>query len=359
MNRRIRVLVVDDSVLFAEAVSTTLAQDAAIAVVGRAADGAQAVRMTHELRPDVITMDLHMPVLGGLEAIEQIMSSTPTPILVLTADPGGEDGQMAMDALGRGAFEVMRKPSAWPTPEQQAAALVQTVRFLSTVPAVYRPRRAIARQGVGSAPRIRGAKIVAVAASTGGPSALATLLSSLPQRYPLPIVIVQHLAPGFAGTLMSWLDAASSLEVKLGVSRMVLGEGMVFIAPDDAHMTVRSPGVVIVEPGPAVGGHLPSANLLFESVAKAYGADAVGVVLSGMGDDGVRGLKKLREAGGLTVAQDEQTSVVWGMPKAAVERGAARLCLPLDEICALLGRLGNRDAPSSAGMPAATPGRGP
>jgi len=342
MSKPVRVLVVDDSPLFAEAIEAVLTGDPLITVVGRCEDGVKAVESAARLRPDLITMDLHMPVLGGIEAIERIMSSTPTPILVLTADPEGPGGQLAMEALRRGALEVTGKPSQWVVGPREQEALRRQVKVLSTIPVVYRPSRKRSTPPAAVPFVAETGKLVAIAASTGGPAALARLLSSLPGAYPLPIAIVQHLAPGFARTLATWLDGISELHVATVQKRAELHAGNVYLAPDDAHLIVTEDGCVDVQNTEDEGGHRPSANVLLRSVARQYGPKAVGVVLTGMGDDGAAGLLRMRAAGAVTIAQDEQTSAIWGMPKAAWESGAALHCLSLPDIAAALLRMSGR-----------------
>lgn len=350
----IRVLVVDDSPLFAEAITGILQADPGFQVVGVASHGRQAVEMTRRLRPSVITMDVHMPVMGGLEAIDAIMADTPTPILVVTSDPRASTGQeLHFEALRRGALDVHPKPQAWPGSLADQQALRDQLRLMSRVAVVRhlaghrhlwradrvdrwrertRPKDAPRPQlwpGQNETPRGR---VVAIVASTGGPAALAKILEALPADFPAPVLVTQHIALGFSESFASWLDGVSQLEVTLAQHGEPLHDGAVLVAPDGAHLKVTAQGRVELDDGPPLDGHRPSGTALFSSVAQAFGARGVGLILSGMGADGARGLEELRRAGGVTLAQDEASCVVYGMPKVAIETGAASRAVTLAEI---------------------------
>lgn len=336
----------DDSPLFAEAIVEVLNRDAELQVVGVASDGAEAVRLARRLSPDVVIMDVRMPVMDGLQAVQEIMRDCPVPILVMTSDPRGDSGELSFEALRRGALDLVIKPSSWPVSTSEQESIRQHIKLLSSVAVVQRtPRRREARAPLPpmapprsfAGPR----RIIGIVASTGGPAALATLLGALPPDYPLPVLIVQHLAPGFAPRLAAWLDSVSSLTVRLAGADEVPVPGVALLAPDGAHLVVdRASGNVRLRRGDPVDGHLPSGTLLLRSVAEAYGGGAVGVVLTGMGSDGAVGLREVRRAGGLTFAQDEASSVVYGMPKAAQDIGDAERVLGLAEIAQELVRCG-------------------
>lgn len=334
-----RVLVAEDSPIFAEALREAIEDSRDLEVCGVATDGREAVELCSQLAPDLVTMDVRMPVMDGLSAIEEIMSRRPTPILVMTADPRGETGELAVEALRRGALDLMQKPLDWPIPFDRAHALRERIRLLASVPVVHHMRpRTRAAPSRPSAPE-HPVEIAAIGASTGGPPALARILGGLPSDYRVPIAIVQHISSGFAANLVRWLDGVTRLEVRLARDGDVLGPGLVLLAPDGRHMEVGRGGRVSLTNGPPVDGHRPSVTVLLESVARSFGARSAGLLLTGMGRDGAAGLQAIRRAGGATAAQDRDSSAVWGMPRAAVELGAAASQLPLDGCAPWLVRL--------------------
>jgi two-component system chemotaxis response regulator CheB len=292
-------------------------------------------------------MDLHMPRLDGLEATREIMITAPTPIVIITGTTRLREVKESLETLRVGALDVLVKPPGPKSPGFTAAAehLIATVKALSQVKVVrhWRPAAAApaARPAPGLVPRgdVRG-RIVAIAASTGGPAALQSLLAGLPAEFALPILVVQHITPGFVSGLASWLNAASALRVKVAEQGEPLVPRTVLMAPDHHHLGLSGRGTVLLSSAPPIGGFRPSASFLFESVGRAFGDGAVAVVLSGMGDDGVEGLRALRRAGGRVIAQDEATSVIFGMPGAAVAAGLADLVEPLPAIAASLVALG-------------------
>jgi two-component system chemotaxis response regulator CheB len=358
----IRVLVVDDSPLFVETIQGILDEDPEIQVVGVANDGRQAVEEALRLRPDVITIDVHMPVMDGLEAISEIMASCPTPILVVTSDPGADGSELHFEAIGRGALDVLPKPTVWKGTAPEQEALREHVKLLAGVAVVQRAKKrpsresisqriarallkAVTRLGPDRAPAPIHGHLLGFAASTGGPSALALILEELPVDFPATILVVQHIFDGFADSLASWLDGKTSLKVCVAENGASITPGTVLVAPDGWHLTVvpsdGAAGRVALTSGSPSDPHRPSGNQLFESMAAVYGRAAIGVILTGMGDDGVAGLEAIRKAGGVTLAQDEGSSVVYGMPRLADERGAAQQVVPLSEmadvVCGLLG----------------------
>lgn len=347
--RAIRVLVADDSPLCAEAVRAVVDADPRMRVVGVAHDGLRAVELAAALRPTVITMDVHMPRLDGLAAIDRIRAAQPARILVVT----GDDARgLAFEALRRGAADVVRRPhprEGWSAGEHED--LRRRIVALAQAPmgrpgearAAREPTARRALEPARPAPRDAGrVEVVGIAGSTGGPVALATVLAGLGPELAAPIVVVQHLASGFADGLVRWLDRATPLRVALARDGEQLGPGDVRIAPDDVHVVVDRGLRVRFDRAPAIEGHRPSATPLFSSLA-AFGGRAAGVVLSGMGRDGASGLVELRRAGGTVLAQDEATSVVYGMPRAARDAGAASEVLPLERIAARLEALVARE----------------
>lgn len=338
----IRVLIVDDSPTVREILVGMLESEPGLRVVGQAGNGEEAVRLTARLRPDVITMDIRMPRLDGLQATRQIMSTMPTPIVVVAASIYDEDLNIAFNAVANGALTVVEKPRGLGPADYEAVRdqLVKTIRLMADVPVVtlWPDRRPPTRVRSPEAD----VELIAMAASTGGPGVLRQLLCALPGDLSIPIVAVQHITPGFAQGFAHWLDGATPLEVAIAKDKESIAAGRVLIAPDDEHMTITANGLVRLDHSPPVKGLRPSATRLFDSVAKAYGAAAVGVVLTGMGEDGAEGLENVRLAGGSVIAQSEETCVVFGMPKAAIERGIVDQILKPDEIAAVLNQLDGR-----------------
>ena len=327
-DRPIRVLVADDSELFRELLSTVIAADPGFDVVAVAADGNAAAAAARELKPDVITMDLNMPDADGFSGIARIMAETPTPILVLTANRAEVVG---FKALSLGALDIVEKPAATADLEAYGAQIRSRLKLLAGVK-VIRHLRGLR----GQRPRLptassRRTDLVVIGASLGGPRALATLLKGLPAGFPAPLAIVQHIAEGFTGGLAGWLQQESKLEVREARDGDPLRPGRVLLAPSGAHLLVEE-GRVRLSDAPPVDTFKPSVTPLFASAARAYGGRACGVLLTGMGRDGAEGLKTLKEAGAQTLAQDEATSVVFGMPKAAIDLGAVGRVLPLEDI---------------------------
>ncbi|MGE0432821.1 MAG: chemotaxis-specific protein-glutamate methyltransferase CheB [Planctomycetota bacterium] len=335
----VRVVVVDDSEIVAEALTRILTADGAIQIVGVANDGATAIEMVERLRPDLVTMDLQMPIMGGLDAIEKIMAYTPTPILVITGESDGES--YTFQALARGALDLVLKPPLNVPNSPLHSELRRKVQLLSSIPVVQhvegrrRDRRA---QVSDRMPRARSGegRIVAIVASTGGPQALPWVLAPLPADFPIGIAIVQHITDGFTDGLARWLDSMCQIEVKIPEAGEKLSAGQAFIAPAGCHMRIDENSRVVLDAGPPVGGHLPSGDVLMQSVAESFGSRAIGVILTGMQRDGALGLKCIHDAGGMTIAQDEETSVVFGMPRAAIELGAVDKVQPIDSMARTL-----------------------
>lgn len=361
----IRCLVVDDSRAFRAVLRHILATAPGVEVVGEACDGREAVALVRTLRPDVVTMDVRMPHLDGLAALEEIMRVAPTPVVVVSAEADGAAQQLSFRALQLGAIEVLPKPRDPGSPrfERQAEAIRQAVRAVAGLVLVGRRRAGAsaapaAPGGASTAaapsppraarvpaaargreePAAGGVDAIAIAASTGGPAALATILGALPRSLGAPILVAQHIAPGFEPGLARWLGGVTPLAVRLAEDGDALAGGTVYLAKDGRHLGTAGRRIRLSDE-PPVGGFRPSGTHLFASLARDYGARAAGFVLSGMGSDGADGLSLVRAAGGYTAAQSAASSVVFGMPRVALESGAAAHELELEEIARVIARL--------------------
>ena len=340
--KRIRVLTIDDSVVAQRLLAHIVAGHSDLELVGQGINGKQAIEMASELSPDVITMDIRMPILDGYEATRRIMAETPTPIVLVSAhEPCQVQG--SFKALEAGAVTVLAKPTGPGSPAYQAAAdeLVTTLRAVAGLQLVTRRHSTTATPApVRSAPRPRaGAEVidlVAIGASTGGPAALGRILHDLPADLAVPILVVQHIADGFDEGLVKWLDTVTSLKVRMGKAGMRPAPGEVIVAPNGVHMGIsRWQRITLVADEP-IGSHRPAVSYMFQTVAEAYGRRALGVILTGIGRDGTDGLAKLHAAGGRVVAQDETSCVVYGMPKAAFEAGVTDEVVALDKVAGVI-----------------------
>jgi two-component system chemotaxis response regulator CheB len=330
----VRVLVADDSELFRELLCGVVRADRGFELSGVARDGAEAAALARRLRPHVITMDLNMPEADGFSGIARIMAETPTPILVLSASPSEAAG---FRALSLGALDILEKPRAEADLSEYGRVLRARLRLLAGVRVIRHPRGL--REHSSLSPRAAGpVELVVVGASLGGPRALAAILGRLPASFPAPLAVVQHIAEGFTEGLARWLDQETELEVAEARDGEPLRSGRVLLAPSGRHLLVGE-GAVHLSDAPPLETFRPSVTPLFTSAAASYGRRACGVLLTGMGRDGALGLKAIQQAGGTALVQDEATSVVFGMPRAAIELGAADRVLPLDEIARALGEL--------------------
>jgi two-component system chemotaxis response regulator CheB len=345
----VRVLLADDS-RTARALLRELCDSApGIVVVGETDNGADAVEHVATLRPSIVVMDVEMPKLDGIEATRRIMSRTPTPILVVTAHHDPRDVALSLRAVQAGALSVAPKPVGPGTPgfRHDAQRFLRLVKALSGVHPVRRHITQARSAGTAAGPRVEAPldappaplRAVGVAASTGGPAAVYRLLELLPPRLAVPILVVQHIADGFAPGLAAWLDHATPLRVKLAERGEALVGGTVYVAPDCCHLEVTRTERVVLSTEPPVGGFRPSASVLFTSLADAYGAGAAGVVLTGMGTDGLDGARALRRVGAWVLTQDADSSVVFGMPRAVTEAGLATSVGSVDQLASRLTRV--------------------
>jgi two-component system chemotaxis response regulator CheB len=343
----INVLVVEDSRVIRDYLVYVLETDPQIRVIDTAADGEEALVSVGRRRPDVILMDIHLPGIDGFETTRRIMSSTPVPIVVCTSSTTFDQVHTAMRALEAGALAVLKKPRGLGDPDAEAdsAVIVNTLKLMSEVKLVRRFNRTaaaaaqVAAAVAGPAPRdvVGGdVAVVAIGASTGGPPVLSQILSRLPPALAAPILVVQHIAAGFTAGFAEWLAAASGLPVHVAAGGENPLPGHVYIAPDDHHLRVGLGGELQTTRDEPHNGLRPSVGILFRSVAERFGRRAIGVLLTGMGRDGAEELKLMADQGALTVAQDEASCVVFGMPAEAIRLGAARYVLPPQEIAELL-----------------------
>jgi two-component system chemotaxis response regulator CheB len=335
LDRPIRVLVADDSELFRELLARVIASEPGFEVVAVAADGNAAAALASGLKPDVITMDLNMPDADGFSGIARIMADTPTPILVLTAN---REEAVGFRALSLGALDILEKPQATTDLDDYGRLLRSRLRLLAGVKVIRHVRGLRERAAAAARRPVGRAELVTIGASLGGPRALAALLRGLPPAFRAPIAIVQHIADGFTEGLASWLAGETHLDVHEARDGEPLVAGTVLLAPTGRHL-VLGEGVARLSDAPPVDTFKPSVTPLLLSAARVYGSRVCGVILTGMGRDGAEGLKAIREAGGPTLAQDEATSAVFGMPRAAIELGAVDRVLPLDDIPRALAEL--------------------
>lgn len=345
----IRVLVVDDSAVARQSLRFIFDEVKELVVVGEARNGEEAVEMVQRLRPDVITMDIRMPRMDGLEAVQRIMQTNPTPIVVVTSVDLSREVELSQQAIQRGALSVVERPARTDggSHDRFARRLIRKVKLMSDVKVVHRSaargERGKSRDGHAAVatprPQMAEIKIVAVGASTGGPAALHQVIGSLPADFPVPVLVVQHMSFGFVEGFASWMDKDCALRVKVAEPGERSEAGVVYVAPDDQQMGVSSFGRIRLSSDPPVDGHRPSASFLFSAVAQSYGPAATAAILTGMGRDGSSGMKALHDSGGVTIAQDEQSCVVFGMPKEAIALGAIDRTVSLDQIGPTLAAL--------------------
>jgi two-component system, chemotaxis family, protein-glutamate methylesterase/glutaminase len=347
--KRVRVLVVDDSALMRKLIPQMLEADPAIEVVGTAMDGTFCLKKIEELRPNVVTLDLQMPGMNGIDTLKEIMRRNPLSVIVVSSH-STEGASVTFKALGLGAFDFVTKPRDSAHMGETAAELIAKIKASADCK-VVRPGALL---GVPARPEKiligkstpRPTKVVAIGISTGGPQALEFLLAQLPPDFPGTIVVVQHMPEGFTDMFARRLDELSALRVKEAQSGDALQAGRVLVCPGSRHIKVKHltmGDVVVLNDEGRVNGHRPSADVLFDSVAEEFGAQGVAVLMTGMGDDGAEGLGAVKRAGGLTIAQSEESCVVFGMPKAAIERGYATRVVALDALSATLQAVCSRN----------------
>jgi len=357
---KLRVVVVEDSATVRENLIAILTAEPGIEVVGAAEDGKAAIELCLQMRPDVITMDMMLPMMSGLSATEYIMAHCPTPILVVSASINRGELFKIYEALAAGAVDVLEKPTGLEASGEWERRFVAMVKLVAKIRVITHPRARLtalaARKPAGAAPPavprqpLSSCSVVAIGASTGGPGAVLQILRSLPADFRLPILLVLHINEPFGTALADWLDAQTTRQVIHARDGMPVGAmtGRVVVAPGDRHMVVRQ-GHLLLNRDPERHSCRPSVDVLFESVAAEYGAAAAACLLTGMGRDGALGLLQIRRAGGITIAQDEATSVVYGMPREAMLLGAAADVLALGDIGPRIAALQRSDWRTLAG----------
>jgi two-component system chemotaxis response regulator CheB len=346
-SRKIRVLVVDDSPSVLDLLTYILHSDPQIEVIGTALTGKRALKFLESNRPDIITMDMDMPEMNGLEATRIIMESDPIPIIIVSASWSPSEVDDTYRALEAGAVSIMAKPRGIGHPDhnRMAIELISIVKTMSEVKLVRRwsKKREVKEEPfkeILSKEYIKHEiKIIAMGASTGGPPVIHTILSKLPKNLPVPMLIVQHIAKGFLEGFRDWLVKSTGYPVHIASNREKLIPGISFIAPNDFQMEVTADGTIHLnhcDPGSFL---CPSVSCLFQSVSEIYGKNAMGILLTGMGKDGARELKVMRDKGAVTVAQDETSSVIYGMPGEAVKLGAAKYIMSPEQIVKMIIKL--------------------
>ncbi len=336
MNDPVRVLVVDDSALMRKLIPQILQSDSSIQVVGTAMDGIFGLKKIEELKPQVVTVDLEMPGMGGLDMLKEIMRHHRVPVIVVSSH-SLEGASVTLKALSLGAFDFVAKPvdvaARMPEIAHELISKIKAAaqsRGIAVTPATatdFKIVKADYEQGVPAS------RVVAIGISTGGPQALQYLLPQLPADFPASILVVQHMPEGFTDMFARRLDDICSIKVKEAQSGDQLLAGRALICPGNRHLKVKRlplTDVVVLSDEPKVNGHRPSADVLFHSVAEEFGNKSVALIMTGMGDDGAEGLGAIKKAGGLTIAQSEESCVVYGMPKAAIERGYATRVVSLE-----------------------------
>ena len=347
-DRKINVLVADDSTVTRMFLVHLLESDHQIRVIGAVGDGQAALDFVQRNKPDVVLMDIHMPRLDGFEATRRIMETKPVPIVICTATARAKDVVITFQAMEAGAIACIQKPIGREDGDFEvlAAQLVETVKLMSEVRVVRRsgrPRQApMPSAHVAQWQRAPAKiKLIGIGASTGGPPVLQTILAALPKRFSVPVLIVQHIAPGFLAGMAEWLNQTTGLQIHLASYGTTPLPGHVYLAPDDFHMGIHAGGAIVLTREEPENHLRPAVSFLFRSLAETCGPNALGVLLTGMGMDGAAELKLMRDKGAITIAQDRESSVVHGMPGVAIALGGATHVLPADKIADALVQLVN------------------
>ncbi|MBN1168085.1 MAG: chemotaxis-specific protein-glutamate methyltransferase CheB [Methanospirillaceae archaeon] len=350
----IRVLIVDDSKVDQMLIEGILSSDPDITIVGIASDGTEAIRSAKRLKPDIITMDVHMPGVDGFSTTRTIMETTPVPIIIVTGIGAPDDLNSSFQAVEAGALHIMKKPPGPGNPEfaRFSREFIETIRIFSEVRVVRRFEKSSKEGGEihqkvpclsrSSVPE-KTIKAVLIGASTGGPLIIQKILKELSPKFPIPILIVQHIATGFVDGFASWLATTTGRNVHVAENKETIIPGEVYIAPCDRHMGIKD-GMIQLSDDPPEDSIRPSVGYLFRSAEKMYGNAVIAILLSGMGSDGARDMLLLHDRGAFTIAQDETSSIVFGMPGSAIRLGAAECVLTPCEIGAVLQQCNTKNS---------------
>ena len=340
----IRVLVVEDSPSIREFLIYILSQDPQISIAGTAENGEDAIKATLRLKPDIVTMDIHMPKMDGFEATRRIMETQPTPIVIVSGSNSVGEVSVALRTMEVGALAIVSRPYGLGHPQHAASAkeLVQTVKLMAGVKVVrHWPKHQAKTESLPLPPVIAGRitggiELVAIGGSTGATTVLQTILCGLPRNLPVPVLMVQHMSTGFIQGFSEWLTDTTAFPTSVAIHGETILPGHAYIAPEGFHMGVDNKRRIVYSKGDPENGAIPSVSHLFRSVEQVFGNHAIGVLLSGMGKDGADELRMLKNAGAVTIAQDKESSVVYSMPGEAVKLGAATYIMPPEEIAAAL-----------------------
>lgn len=321
----IKVLIVDDSIVEQELLSHLLTRDPEIKIVGIASNGKEACEKVLSLKPDVVTMDIHMPEMNGIEATAEIMSNHPVPIVIISGSSSKLEVLHSFKAIEAGAVAIVDKINYIHNDPRE---LVQTVKLMSEVKVVkrYKHLQENKKPEISSKKKLIDVRLITIGASTGGPVALQEIFKDFPVQFP-PVLIVQHISPGFLGGFVEWLKQTTKINAKIAVHGETVVSSEVYLAPDDYQMGIDSMNRIVLSKDNPEHGHRPAVSFLFKSVAKVVGNKALGILLTGMGRDGADGLQQMKEMGAYTIAQDQESSIVYGMPGEAVAKGAVEKIL--------------------------------
>lgn len=333
----IRVLLVEDSVVQIEILRRVLSLDSTFTIVGEARNGKEGVRLAEELQPDVVLMDVHMPDMNGVDATREIMRRCPVPIVIASATLKKHDIDMGLEALHAGAVSVMAKPegAVLLNLDKISAKLREAILAASRIRLKPAGDRALTRRSARGSRSPDSIEVIGICASTGGPSVLIEILAALPRPFSIPVLLVQHISQGFEESFARWVSGKTGQTVALAAAGQRLTQG-IWMSPTGKHLVLRTPKLLDLPEQSPGDIHCPSGNNLFASLAKHFGSRAAGVLLTGMGDDGARGLLEMKQANGTTIIQDEVSSFIWGMPKAGKDLKAANFELNPQEIAALI-----------------------
>jgi two-component system, chemotaxis family, protein-glutamate methylesterase/glutaminase len=359
MPNTIKVLIVEDSSVARALLKELLLTDENISIIGEVSNGLEAIEFIKKQKPDVVTIDIVMPKMDGFRATREIMESTPIPTIIVSASFVPEEVENTWKAMEAGAVAILEKPKYSDlSSRERRTAFVNTIKIMSQVKVVRRWKKrdkiapAAPQRPIQTADSLTKPSVIAIGASTGGPQTLLEVLKPLPANFSIPILVVQHITPGFTKGFANWLNNSIQLNVKIAENAESITPGSVYIAPDEAHMILNPQGRIGVDRREAQNGVRPSVSALFTSLADNYGRRAVGVILTGMGRDGAAELKLMLNQGAVTIAQDEESSVIFGMPKEAIGMGGAKHIMKPAQIAEFLINLGSPTSKNASGRTA-------